>query len=120
LSRANGGGFASVRGVLTTPGLAPLEALVVRVKGEGRRYRFNLRTDLSPNTLSYQCTLVPRPGVWEEHRLPIQRFLATFRGRLLPGEAPLDPAQIMALGFLISDRQEGPFHLEIASIETLA
>jgi len=55
--------------------------------------------------------------VWEEHRLPFKHFVATFRGRVLSGEPPLDPAKIASVGFLISDQQDGPFQLEISSIK---
>lgn len=120
LSRANGGGFASVRGVLIAPGLVSLRAFVLRIKGDGRRYKFTLRTDLQPNTPIHQCPLVPKPGVWEEHRLPIDQFAATFRGLPLPSAPPLEPARIMALGLLLADQQEGPFHLELARIEAIA
>ena len=117
LSRANGGGFASVRGLLARPGLEPLAAFVVRVRGDGRRYTFTLRTDLRPNRPIHQCALSTKRGEWQEHQLSLGQFAATFRGRRLPSEPALDPAQIVAVGFLISDQQEGDFRLEIARID---
>jgi hypothetical protein len=54
------------------------------------------------------------PGEWEEHRLPLKQFVPTFRGRVLSGKPPLDPAKVTSVGVLISDKQDGPFRLEIA------
>lgn len=118
LSLANGGGFASVRGLLASPGLEPLKAFVVRLKGDGKHYKCTLRTDLQPGSPIHQCTLATQAGEWEEHRLPLDLFTASFRGRRLLREPLLDPVQIVAVGFLIADQQEGPFRLEIAQIET--
>ena len=56
-------------------------------------------------------------GEWEEHRLPIKEFVPTFRGRVLPGEPPLDATKVASVGFLISDKQAGAFQLEIAWIK---
>jgi NADH dehydrogenase [ubiquinone] 1 alpha subcomplex assembly factor 1 len=35
----------------------------------------------------------------------------------LSGEPPLDPTKVTSVGFLISDKQEGPFQLEVAWIK---
>ncbi len=58
-----------------------------------------------------------KPGEWEEHRLRLKDFVPSFRGRLLAGEPPLDAAQIVSVGFLISEKQARPFRLEIAWIK---
>ena len=44
-------------------------------------------------------------------------FVPTFRGRVLSGEPLLDPAKVTSVGFLISDKQAGPFQLEVAWIK---
>jgi monofunctional biosynthetic peptidoglycan transglycosylase len=49
-------------------------------------------------------------------RLPFLAFAPTFRGRVLSGAPPLDPGAVRRLGLLISDRQAGPFALELAWI----
>ena len=53
----------------------------------------------------------------EEHQLTFKDFVQTFRGRILTGVPPLNPAKVTSVGFLISDRQEGPFKLEVAWIK---
>ena len=47
-------------------------------------------------------------------------FVPSFRGRVLSGEPPLDPAKVASLGILISDKQAGPFQLEIAWIKAVS
>ena len=114
----NNGGFASVRSSPVGENLAGLTAFVLRVRGDGRRYKFSVRTGTGFDTPLYQCSLTTKPGEWTEHRLPLKQFVPTFRGRVLSGEPPLDPAKVTSVGFLISDKQAGPFRLEIDWIKS--
>ena len=117
LSRRNNGGFASVRLGMSAPDLSSCDTFRLILRGDGRRYRFTVRTADSPEGVSYQCNLETRSAAWETHLVLFHRFAASIRGRALPDAAPMDPANITTLGFLISDQQEGPFRLEIARIE---
>jgi NADH dehydrogenase [ubiquinone] 1 alpha subcomplex assembly factor 1 len=45
--------------------------------------------------------------------LPVSDFVASFRGRKVPGAGALDPAKIRQLGLMVSDRQAGAFELLI-------
>jgi NADH dehydrogenase [ubiquinone] 1 alpha subcomplex assembly factor 1 len=93
----------------------------VSIHADGRRYKFTARTGPSFDSAIYQCGFTTKKGEWEEHRLPFKQFVATFRGRVLSSEPPLDAARITSVGFLISDKQDGPFQLEVAWIKvTLA
>ena len=114
----NNGGFASVRSSPVGENLAGLTAFVLRVRGDGRRYKFSVRTGTGFDTPLYQCSFTTKPGEWTEHRLPLKQFVPTFRGRVLSGEPPLDPAKVTSVGFLISDKQAGPFRLEIDWIKS--
>jgi NADH dehydrogenase [ubiquinone] 1 alpha subcomplex assembly factor 1 len=49
----------------------------------------------------------------------MKNLVPTFRGRVLSGEPPLDPAKVTSVGFLIADKQDGPFRLEVAWIKTV-
>lgn len=117
VSLENNGGFASVR---SSPARLPLVGFadfVLRVRGDGRRYQFTVRTEAGLDTPLYQHAFATRPGQWEEHRLEFKDFTPTFRGRVLAGVAALNPAKVTSVGFLISDKQQGPFRLEIAWIK---
>ena len=117
VSLENNGGFASARSLPARHGLAGSDAFVVRVRGDGRRYKFTARTDPSFDSAIYQCVFTTKKGEWEEHRLPFKQFIPTFRGRVLSGVPPLDAAKVTSVGFLISDKQDGPFQLEVAWIK---
>jgi len=116
VSLDRGGGFASVR---TTPrdwDTAGATAFVLRVRGDGRTYKFTLRTGDTLDGIQYQARFAPPAGEWTEARLPVADFRPTFRGRTVPGAPPLDPSRVRTLGLMISDRQAGPFELLVDRI----
>jgi monofunctional biosynthetic peptidoglycan transglycosylase len=120
VSLENNGGFASVRSSPVRQNLSGFDAFVVRVRGDGRRYKFTVRTETGFDTPIYQCGFTTKRGEWEEHRLPFKDFVPTFRGRVLTDVPPLNPAKVSSVGFLISDKQDGPFQLEVAWIKASA
>ena len=117
VSLANNGGFASVRSLPAPLELVGGNTIVIRVRGDGQRYKFTARMDGSFDSAIYQTVFTTKKAEWEEHRLPLKEFVPSFRGRVLAGEPPLDPAKVVSVGFLIADKQSGPFRLEISSIK---
>jgi hypothetical protein len=117
VSLANNGGFASVRSLPASHELAGCDAFVIRAFGDGHRYKFTARMDQSFDSAIYQTSFTTKPGEWTEHRLPLKQFVPTFRGRVLSGEPPLDPAKVTSVGFLIAEKQAGVFRLEISWIK---
>ena len=98
VSLENNGGFASARSLPARYVLAGGDTFVVRVRGDGRRYKFAARTAPSFDSAIYQCTFTTKKNVWEEHSLPLRQFVATFRGRVLSGEPPLEAAKVGRAG----------------------
>jgi monofunctional biosynthetic peptidoglycan transglycosylase len=119
LSLENNGGFASVRSLPSRHDLVGNDTFVIRVRGDGRRYKFTARTAYDFDSPIYQSSFATKPGEWKELRLPVKDFVPTFRGRVLSGQPPLDLAKVTSVGFLISDKQAGPFHLEVARIKVV-
>jgi hypothetical protein len=117
VSLENNGGFASMRSSPALHDLTGCGCFVIRLRGDGHRYKFTVRTEAGFDTPLYQCQFVTKHGEWEEHRLAFKDFVPTFRGRILTGVVPLNPAKVSSVGFLISDQQEGPFKLEVAWIK---
>ena len=117
VSLENNGGFASVRSSPVRQNLSGLDAFVVRVRGDGRRYKFTARTETDFDTPIYQSAFTTKRDEWREHRLPFKDFIPTSRGRVLTDVPPLNPAKVSAVGFLISDKQDGSFQLEVAWIK---
>jgi hypothetical protein len=116
VSLERNGGFASVRSRPLDLGLPGASQYVLDLRGDGKRYKLNLRTDDAFDGINYQAAFVTTPEVCTLLRLPLSLFAPSFRGRTVPGAPPLDPARVRQLGLMIADRQDGPFLLEVRSI----
>lgn len=117
LSLENNGGFASVRTKRMKLDLAEGDRLIVRYKGDGRRYYLSLYVPTLRVAYSFRTPIATEKDKWQETSLPIERFKATSFGREIRNAAPVDPSRINAIGFLIADKREGPFKLEVAWIK---
>jgi len=111
-----GGGFASIRSAPARFDLGGAQGLALRVRGDGRRYKVNLRCDDALDGITWQAAFQTSTGGWEVVLLPLHRFEPVIRGRPAPEAGPLRPSTIRTVGLLISDRQAGPFRLEISSL----
>jgi hypothetical protein len=116
VSLENNGGFASVRSRPRDLGAPGAAAYRVEVRGDGKRYKVNLRTDEAFDGVNYQAAFAPPPGEWTTVRLPVSGFRPTFRGRAVAGAPPLDPARVRQIGLMIADGQAGAFALAIRAI----
>ena len=116
LSLENNGGFASVRARGVDLGLAKDDVIVARVRGDGREYNFNLYSQRTRN--SYRQSFKTKRDEWIEIELPVDKFVATWRGRVFPNEK-LDPSQINGLGIFLGDKKAGPFKLEVEWIKVI-
>ena len=112
LSLENNGGFASVRARGAQLGLEKGDLIVARVRGDGREYNFNLYAQRNLEGYSYRQSFTTMKGEWIEVHLPVDKFVATWRGRVFPNEK-LDPSKVTGLGILLGDKKPGPFKLEI-------
>lgn len=116
LSLENNGGFASVRSAASgSLGLEAGQTIVLRVKGDGRSYTFNLYTPDRRTAFSYQLDFDSPPGQWTQVRLPVNNFVAHSFGRPLPN-VPLVPSQVQAIGILLGDKKPGQFEILVESI----
>lgn len=113
-SLENNGGFASVRREPEAMDPSHAPGLVLRVRGDGRRYQLRLRTDELFDGGAYRALFQPPAGEWQCVALPWHAFEAVFRGRQLEDSPLLDPAALRQVGLLIADRRPGPFRLELA------
>lgn len=119
VSLEDGGGFASARsGRLEAPAPGTV-ALVTRVRGDGRRYKLALRTMDAFDAAVYQAEFATPPGAFVEPVLPLADFVPRRRGRDVTAP-PLRPQDIASLGWVIADRQAGPFRLDVESVALIA
>jgi len=115
VSFENNGGFSSVRSPIVIHDLSMYEGLILRVRGDGKRYGFRLKTDTSFDGVSYQVRIEPPAGEWTDISAPFTDFIPVYRGRVVRDHPPLDPSRISTFGLIIS-RQEGPFRIDVASV----
>lgn len=113
VSLENNGGFASVRSPALTTAIRDGDHFRLRVRGDGRRYKFTARTESGFDAVLYQKAFPTRAGEWSEVTVPFAELVPTFRGRVVSDAPKFDARRLQSVGFLISDRQAGPFALAI-------
>ena len=113
VSLENNGGFSSIRSIEEKRDLSAYDGILIRVRGDGHRYALNLRTDAEIRAGSYRVKFDTEADKWMELFLPFADFRATSFGVELADAPPLDPRKIRSFGLLISDKQAGPFNLEV-------
>jgi len=112
------GGFCSTSSRAAGPyDLSHAQGIAIRVKGDGKHYKLTVKTDTGFSGFSYQFQFVTKQDAWMTVRAPFRDFVARFRGALLPDAPPLDTSAIRSFGFVIGDKQEGPFRLKIECIK---
>ncbi len=117
VSLVNNGGFASVKNHESI-NLTGYNKILLKLKGDGNRYSFRLQTGEYGNVhkWSYEQRFETNANEWIKVELDLSNFEATYKGKK-PGDVPkLNPENIMRYGFLISDKQQGDFRLEIEQI----
>lgn len=119
LSLKDGGGFSSITSPLIQGLNKDVTYLVIKLRGDGKTYKFSLRTEPGMEGVSYQTRFRTKTGRWETRRFRVSDFRPTWHGTVLEGEPPPVSDRICRFGFLVADLQEGPFRLEIKSIEAV-
>lgn len=115
VSLKNNGGFASVRAKVFRADYSGSNSIIIRVKGDGKKYNFRIRTDGNFDGVSYQARFTAGDK-WSEVVFTPNDFTPVFRGQVVRDYPDLDFNNMKQVGFLISDKQEGAFELLIDAI----
>jgi hypothetical protein len=110
VSMANNGGFASIQLNTTIKLVEEKKFIVLRIKGDGKRYEFRLKGDNSQSESYVQQFATS--GEWENIKLEISKFYPQYRGRKL-NIPNFNFKNIEELSFLIANKQEEDFELLI-------
>ncbi len=114
----NNGGFASTRTNAMQFQLDGFKGILIRVKGDGKKYQFRLRTNDRFDGVSYRYHFETKNNQWQTISIPFDKCVPVFRGRILRDVGPIVPKDIQQLGILVADDQTGEFQLEIQWIKS--
>lgn len=110
VSLENNGGFTSIRHRSSEISIKGATKAVLRVKGDGKRYQFRLKSQL--NDWHTYIHYFETSGEWETITFPLNEMYPTFRGRSL--NMPNFPVQQVAeLALLIGNKKAEEFQLQI-------
>lgn len=119
VSLKNNGGFCSTSSRENKNyDLSSFEGIGVRVKGDGKTYMLTVKTEAGFDGYAYQFPFATQKDQWMTVTVPFKYFVARFRGTPVPNAPPVKSSVINSFGFIIADKQEGPFTLEIEWIKS--
>lgn len=109
----NNGGFSSLRYNFDGIKTSGFEAVVLKLKGDGKSYQFRLKgSDRQRHSYIYTFTTT---GVEQEIIIPLKDFYPSFRGSIL-NMPNFDADTIEQIAFLIGNKTKENFSLQIKSI----
>ncbi|MCX2743095.1 CIA30 family protein [Mangrovivirga sp. M17] len=113
VSLENNGGFCSVRHRFDINKINNYSSIVIKVKGEGKRYQ--LRIKKSQNDSHSYIHYFDTSGNWEIIEIPLNQLIPWYRGNKL-NIPDFQGNQIQEIGFLIGNKKEEDFKLLIDNI----
>jgi monofunctional biosynthetic peptidoglycan transglycosylase len=119
MSLENNGGFSSVRSEWKPTELTGSDGVLLKVMGDGKTYRFRIRSTDTGRDITYNAIFKTTPKTWELIYIPFEGMVPTFRGFVMDVE-PLDPSKIASFGFMLSDNQPGEFGLLVDWIRAVS
>jgi len=117
VSLEHGGGFASVRAALAPRALVGAVGLLLRVRGDGKRYRVQCRTGLTSGATAYGAAFTPSADL-ADVPLHFDDFVLRRFGRAVDGP-PFRGADVVSIGLLIGEVEPDAFRLDLARIDAL-
>lgn len=129
VSTQNSGGFASVRTKNLEPAinLAGYEGIELRLKGDGKRYKFLIRTDTKWDGTAYSYSFDTESDNWINVRIPFTELIPVFRAKTLQDCPPIDSSRVSSFQLMLSKFEydgelnpkfsPGSFALQVESIK---
>lgn len=113
VSLINNGGFSSVRANIQKENINDFQQIVIKIKGDGKKYQFRIKDD-SKRNFSY-IKEFKTSGNWEEIVINLNEMYPSFRGRKL--DLPnFSSNSINEIAILIGNKKEENFKLLIDKI----
>lgn len=128
VSTANSGGFASVRtrNFDSPLNLSGYDGVELRVRGDGKRYKFFLRTETKWDGVGYSYSFDTVANEWITVRVPFNELTPVFRAKTLEDCPRIDASKIYSFQLMLSKFEyngelnpkfsPGGFSLQVESI----
>lgn len=113
VSLENNGGFASLRSPIDDFDLSAFKGFLLKVKGDGKTYNLSFRQTKYFTGFNYTHKFQTEKDIWQVVKLSFSEFKLNYYGREVSNFEPPDKSNINQISILISDKQQGPFKLEI-------
>lgn len=129
VSTENNGGFASVRTRNFNPpiDLSNYEGIELRVRGDGKRYKFIARCEDRWDGIGYCFSFDTADNEWSNIRIPFSSLIPVFRAKTVSDASKFDASKVYAVQLMHSkfeyDKQLNPkfepgfFNLEVVYIK---
>ncbi|MGL5082107.1 MAG: CIA30 family protein [Microcoleaceae cyanobacterium] len=129
VSTENSGGFASIRTKNFDPplDLSAYSGIDLRVKGDGKRYKFILRSDDKWDSIAYSYSFDTLYNIPINIRVPFDQVIPLFRAKTVQGGQPFDPSRVYSIQLMLSKFEydgalnpkfsPGTFQVELESIK---
>tara|TARA_Y100000385_G_scaffold160616_1_gene166734 strand:+ start:12901 stop:13515 length:615 start_codon:yes stop_codon:yes gene_type:complete len=117
-TNTDGGGFSSIRTRSLTLDLSAYTGIRVKVKADGRRYTWGVQTDARwrGRRVNYWADFETMVGETQTIDIPFKKFFPQFRGFKLDGPE-IDTSQIKEFALYQYDKTDGPFAMNLISVE---
>ncbi|MEM8616328.1 MAG: CIA30 family protein [Pseudomonadota bacterium] len=118
-TNTNGGGFSSIRIGMRPGAMAGMDHLRLRVRTDARRYSVTLRTNVTSmgRRIAFRTEMDgAEPGNWSDAVVRFEDLKASIWGRPVRN-AVFEASEVRELGLIIYDGKDGPFEMELLSIE---
>ncbi len=128
VSTENSGGFASVRtrNFDSPLDLSQFNGIELRLRGDGKRYKFILRTEAKWDGTSYCCSFDTKADTWMTVYIPFADVIPVFRAKTLETAESFNPGHVCSFQLMLSKFEydqalnpkfePGAFQLELESI----
>jgi hypothetical protein len=113
VSTAYNGGFSSMRLRFKTVNIKDAQTVVLRIKGDGKRYQFRLKEQWR-DAYSFIHYFETNSN-WQTIEIPLKEVNASYRGRMLRNIL-FSNSTLEEIGILIGNKTNEPFELLIDTI----
>ena len=113
VSLENNGGFASLRSPIDDYDFSYYEGFLLKIKGDGKTYNLSFRSTKYFTGYNHTQKFQTEKDNWLIVKFPFKEFNLKYYGREVSNSEPPDKSNIKQISILISDKQQGPFRIEI-------